>query len=99
MRLASRSAIWIAWLLLLFGLLVIALNPGVPSLKYAVFWLGVMAAARGVSMIVSWVAVAIDLSLIFVCLFGFGIGGLILVPSIIAFLVGDALSPDGATSL
>lgn len=95
---ASRTAIWIGWLLLVIGLFVIAINPGVPSLRYAILWLGVMAVARGTSMFVSSLAVAIDLSLIFVCYFGLEIGGLILIPSIVAFLVGDALSPDGATS-
>jgi hypothetical protein len=98
MRHASQTAIWIGWLLLVVGLFVIAINPGVPSLRYAILWLGVMAAARGTSMFVSSLAVAIDLSLIFVCYFGLEIGGLILIPSIVAFLVGDALSPDGATS-
>jgi hypothetical protein len=56
-----------------------------------------MASARGTSMLVSRVAVAIDLALIVVCFVGFEIGGLIVVPSAAAFLVGDALRPDGAT--
>jgi hypothetical protein len=80
-----------AWLLLIAGLGVIALGPGVPSLEYAVFWLGVVAVARGISMLVGWVAVAVDLSLLLVCFFGMEIGGLILVPSIVGFTVADAM--------
>ena len=85
-----------AWLLLIAALGFIALNPGMPSLGYALFWLGVMAVARGISMLVTWVAVAVDLSLLFVCFFGMEIGGLILVPSIIGFAVADALHREGA---
>ena len=98
MRLASRTGMWIGWLLLAVGLLVVALNPAVSSLQYAVLWLGVMAVARGISVIVSRLAVAIDLSLLFACYIGLEIGGLILVPSIIAFIVGDALRPDRAAA-
>jgi hypothetical protein len=96
--LASRGVLVVAWLLLISAVGVIALNPGVPSLGYALFWLGVMAVARGISMLVTWVAVAVDLSLLFVCLFGMEIGGLILVPSIIGFAVADALDRKRATA-
>jgi hypothetical protein len=88
----------VSWLLLIAALGLIALNPGVPSLPYAVFWLGVMAAARGISTLIPWVAVAVDLSLIFVCLFGIAIGGLLLVPSLIGFAVADALQREPATA-
>jgi hypothetical protein len=88
----------VAWLLLIAALGVTALNPGVPSLGYALFWLGVVVIARGISMLVTWVAVAVDLSLLLVCFFGMEIGGLILVPSIIGFVVADALDRERATS-
>jgi hypothetical protein len=54
--------------------------------------------ARGISMLVTWAAVAVDLSRLFVCFFGMGIGGLILVPSIIGFAVADALHRERATT-
>jgi hypothetical protein len=86
----------VAWLLLIAALGVIALNPGMPSLGYAIFWLGVVAVARGISMLVTWVAIAVDLSLLLVCFFGMEIGGLILVLSIIGFAVADALDREPA---
>lgn len=43
--LASNGVCVLAWVLLVAGLVIIALNPGVPSLPYALFWLGVMAIA------------------------------------------------------
>jgi hypothetical protein len=95
---ASRGVVVIAWLLLIAGLGVIALNPAVPSLGFALFWLGVMAAARGISMLVTSVAVAVDLSLLVVCFFGMEIGGLILVPSVIGFAVADALQRERAAA-
>jgi hypothetical protein len=101
MQLASRTGMLLGWLMLAVGLLVIARNPAVPSLQYAVLWLGVMAVARGISALVGPAAIAIDLSLLLLCCIGLEIGGLILVPSIIAFTVGDALRPgrtEGATS-
>jgi hypothetical protein len=49
-------------------------------------------------MLVTWVAVAVDLSLLLVCFFGMEIGGLILVPSIIGFTVADALHRERATA-
>jgi hypothetical protein len=88
----------VAWLLLIAALLVIALNPGVPSIAYALFWLGVMAAARGISMLVRWSAVAVDLSLLLVCFLGMEIGGLLLVPSIMTFAVADALRRERASA-
>ena len=97
-RSASRGALVVAWLLLIAALGVIALNPGVPSLAYAFFWLGVIAVARGISMLVTWVAVAVDLSLLIVCFFGMEIGGLIFVPSIIGFAVADALHRERAAT-
>ena len=97
-RSASRGVLVAAWLLLIAGLGVIALNPGVPSLGYALFWLGVMAVARGIAMLVPWLAVAVDLSLLLVCFFGLEIGGLILVPSVIGFALADALGRVCATA-
>ena len=97
-RSANRGVLVVAWLLLIAALLVIALNPGVPSIAYALFWLGVMAAARGISMLVRWLAVAVDLSLFLVCFLGMEIGGLILVPSIIGFAVADVLHRERATA-
>ncbi len=95
---AATGARVLAWGLLAAGLTVIALNPAVPSLPYALFWFGVMAVARGISTLAGWIAVAVDLSLLLVCFFGMEIGGLILVPSVVAFAVADALrrEPDGA---
>lgn len=95
-----RIAFWVmpllAWTLLLVGLAAIALNPGVPSVRYALFWLGVMAIGRAVSLLVSWTAVAIDLSLLFICLVGLEIGGLILIPCLLAFAIADALPREWA---
>jgi hypothetical protein len=87
-----------AWLLLVAALGVIALNPGMPSLGYALFWLGVLAVARGIAVLVSWLALAVDLALLFVCFFGIETGGLILVPSILAFVVADMLRRERATA-
>jgi len=97
-RSASRGVLVVAWLLLFAAIGVIALNPAVPSLGYALFWLGVIAAARGISMLARWLAVAVDLSLFLVCFLGMEIGGLILVPSIIGFAVADVLHRERATA-
>ena len=97
-RSARRGALLVAWLLLIAALGVIALNPGVPSLGYALFWLGVMAVARGISMLVAWTAVGVDLSLLLVCFFGMEIGGLIMVPSVLGFAIADALYRERATA-
>ena len=64
MRIFAVSIRITAWALLVGGLIVIALNPGVPSLPYALLWLGVMAIARGVSLLAPWLAVAIDVSVV-----------------------------------
>lgn len=98
MQSASRGISVVSWLLLMAALGLIALNPSVPSLSYALLWLGVMIVARGISMLVTRAAVAVDLSLLFVCFFGMEIGGLILVPSIIGFAVADALHRERATA-
>jgi hypothetical protein len=100
MRALSRTLVAVlAWALLVLGLAVIALNPGVPSIGYALLWLGVMALARALCLGVPAVAVAIDLSLLLVCFVGLEIGGLILVPALIAFAVADALGSDAAARL
>jgi hypothetical protein len=98
MKSASRAQFAVAWLLLVADLGVVALNPGVPSLSYALLWLGVVAVARGISMLISWVAVTVDLSLLLLCLFGMEIGGLILMPSIPAFTAADAMRPERVTA-
>ena len=88
---AAWAALLLAWLLLIVALGVIGLNPGTPSLAYALLWFGAVAIARGAATLVSWTAVAVDLALLFVCVFGMEIGGLIVAPSIGAFVVADAL--------
>lgn len=97
-RLAANAVRVLAWVLLVVGLSVIALNPFVQSLRYALFWLGVMAIARGIARFAAWLDVAIDLSLLFVCFFGIEIGGLVVVPSVVAFALADALRPDLASA-
>jgi len=97
MRAFARRVISVlAWALLVLGLAVIALNPGVPSTGYALLWLGVMAVARALALGLPWVAIAVDLSLLLVCFIGLEIGGLILVPALVAFTVADAL-PSGTS--
>jgi hypothetical protein len=76
---------------MLSGLTIIALNPGVPSLGYAAMWFAIMSIARAVALLFPWLSVTIDLALLPVCFIGLEIGGLILVPSLVAFAVGDAL--------
>jgi hypothetical protein len=85
-----------AWLVQVAGLVVIAANPGVPSLGYAALWLAVVAIARATALALPWLAVAVDLALVPVCFLGLEIGGLILIPSLLLFAVGDAL-PEGHT--
>jgi hypothetical protein len=97
-RLAANAVRVLAWVLLVVGLSLIALNPFVQSLRYALFWLGVMAIARGIARFAAWLDVAIDLSLLFVCFFGIEIGGLVVVPSVVAFALADALRPDLASA-
>jgi tetrahydromethanopterin S-methyltransferase subunit C len=88
---AADGAGILAGVLRIAGLLVIALNPGVPSLGYALLWLGIMAVARGVALFASRPVVAMDLTLLVVCVVGMEIGGLIVVPSVLAFTLADAL--------
>ncbi len=87
----STLHVVVPWLLLIAALLFIALNPGLPSPRYALLWLGIMAAGRGVSTMAPWAAVAVDLALFFVCILGMDIGGLYLVPAILAFAIADVL--------
>ncbi len=96
-RVAAISVRVLAWVLLVAGLVIIAFNPGAPSLGYALLWLGVMAVARGLALLVGWPAVALDLSLLFLCFLGMEIGGLILVPSVVAFAFTDALRREPAS--
>ena len=96
MRARVRRSVQIAaWALLVLGLIVVAINPGVPSLGYAILWAGIMAVARGSAVLVPWAAGAIDLSLLFACLLGLEIGGLIVAPSVLAFLTANLLVPEG----
>ena len=95
--LAGNGVCALAWVLLVAGLSVIALNPAVPSPRYALFWLGLMAIARGISRFAAWLDVAVDLSLLFVCFLGMEIGGLIVAPSVVLFALADALRPDLAS--
>jgi hypothetical protein len=88
---AAWAALLLAWLLLVVALGVIGLNPGTPSLGYALFWFGAMTVARGMATLITWAAVAVDPALLFVCIFGIEIGGLIVLPSVVAFTVADAL--------
>jgi hypothetical protein len=89
-RLAVISVRVLAWALLGAGLVVIALNPGVPSGGYALLWLGIMAVARGLVLLLGWSGVPLDLSLVVLCFLGMETGGLILVPSVVAFTLADA---------
>ena len=79
------------WALTILGLLVIAANPGVPSLGYALFWLAVMTVGRSIAIAIPWAAVAIDLALLLACCIGLELGGLILVPALLTFALADAL--------
>jgi hypothetical protein len=90
-RLAATVVCVLAWVLLVVGLSLIALNPFPPSVRYALFWLGVMAIARGIARLAAWLDVAVDVSLLFVCFFGLEIGGLVVLPSVVAFALADAL--------
>ncbi|HEY4227079.1 MAG TPA: hypothetical protein VGM49_01985 [Candidatus Limnocylindrales bacterium] len=91
-------AVILAWGLLTASLALIALNPGVPSVNYALLWLAVMAVARAVALIVPTFAVSIDLSLLLVCFIGLEIGGLFLVPCLLAFAVADGLGVEQANA-
>ena len=86
----------LAWGLLTASLALIALNPGVPSVNYALLWLALMAVARAVALIVPSFAVGIDLSLLFVCFIGLEIGGLFLVPCLLAFALADGVGVEQA---
>jgi hypothetical protein len=90
-RLAANAVRVLAWVLLVVGLSLIALNPFPPSLRYALLGRGFMAIARGIARLAAWMDVAVDLSLLFVCFFGIEIGGLVVVPSVVAFALADAL--------
>jgi hypothetical protein len=81
----------LAWLLLVASLCLIALNPGVPSVRYAIVWLGVMTIPRAIALLAPGFGLLMDIPLVFACLLGFEIGGLLLLPSVITFSVADAL--------
>ncbi len=84
----------LAWLLLAAGLAIIALNPAVPSLNYALIWGGVIVATRGVGLLAPWLGAAIAIPLLLVCFLGLEIGGLIVAPSVLLFLTTDLLQPS-----
>jgi hypothetical protein len=90
--LATRVLAAMAWSLLGAGLVVIALNPAVPSLRFSVSWLGVFALGRAAALILPWSAIAVDFVLFVVCFVGLEIGGLILWPSLAAFALADLLA-------
>jgi hypothetical protein len=69
---------------------VVALNPGVPSLRYALLWLGIVAVARGVALALAGSGLMIDIVLALLCLLGMEIGGLLILPSVLAFALADA---------
>ncbi len=68
----------------------VALNPGVPSLRYALLWLGIVAVARGVALALAGSGLMIDIVLALLCLLGMEIGGLLILPSVLAFALADA---------
>jgi hypothetical protein len=84
----------VSWLLLLAAVGAIALNPGFPSARYALLWLGIALVARGLAAAASWLGLAVDIALIPVCVVGMDIGGLFLLPALVAFAVTDSREPD-----
>jgi len=91
MKLASRAALWVGAALLVVGLAVVVLNSTPSSRGDAVLWLGVMAMERGLAVVVPSTAVAVDLAVILLCLFGLEVGGLLLVPAGVAFVIADVI--------
>lgn len=86
---AARLVTVLAWLLLAVGLVVLAINPWVPPLVYAVLWLPIMVVPRMLVAVVPARAVAVDLAVLVLCVVGLDFGGFILVPSVLLFLVDD----------
>jgi hypothetical protein len=95
---ARRAVLILAWLLLVAALGMIALNPAVPSPRYALLWLGVMAITRAVALPAPDLGLVTDIVLVFICLLGLEIGGLLLLPSVITFALADALYATGDTA-
>ena len=79
----------LAWLLLGTGLVVLAVNPWVPPLVYAILWLPIMIVARMLVAIVPARHIAVDVAVLVLCVVGLDFGGFILVPSALLFLVDD----------
>jgi hypothetical protein len=95
---AAGGAQLAGWLLAAAGLVVVALNPAVPSLPFALFWLGAIAVARGIATLAPAAAVALDASLLIGCIVGVEIGGILLLPSVVSFVVADGLRDEPATA-
>ena len=91
MKLARQAALWVGAALLVVGLAVVGLNSTPSSRGDAVLWLGVMAMERGLAVVVPSTAVAVDLAVILLCLFGLEVGGLLLVPAGVAFVIADVI--------
>ncbi len=83
----------VSWLLLLVAVGAIALNPGVPSIRYALLWLGIVLIVRALATAANWLGLGVEIALIPVCVIGMEIGGLFLLPAIIAFTITDAREP------
>ena len=84
----------VSWLLLLAAVGAIALNRGVPLARYALLWLGIALIARAAATAASWLGLAVDIALIPVCVVGMEIGGLFLLPALVAFAITDLREPD-----
>ena len=84
-----RPVTALAWLLLAVGLVVLAVNPWVPPLVYALLWLPIMVVPRLLVAVVPARAFVVDLAVLVLCVVGLDFGGFILVPSALLFLVDD----------
>lgn len=88
-RPSVRLVTVLAWLLLVAGLVVLAVNPWVPPLVYAILWLPIMVVPRMLVAVVPARAVAVDVAVLALCVVGLDFGGFILAPSVVLFLVDD----------
>ena len=65
-----------------------------PLARYALLWLGIALIARAAATAASWLGLAVDTALIPVCVVGMEIGGLFLLPALVAFAITDLREPD-----
>jgi hypothetical protein len=79
--------------LLAVGLAFISFNSTLPSPQYALFWGGAITANRGVALLLPWAGLAIGIPMLFACFLGLEVGGLIVAPSVMVFLVADVVNP------